>query len=96
MPLKILKHFFLGLSVGPVVKNPPSNTGDADLIPGWGTNIPHAAAQLSLCTGPHMLQGNQACATREAPHVLQLEKACAPQQIAHMPQRRPSATEKIF
>ena len=27
---------------GPLVKNPPSNTGDTDLIPGQGTKIPHA------------------------------------------------------
>ena len=32
---------------GPVVKNPPSSAGDAGLIPGWGTKIPHAAGQLS-------------------------------------------------
>ena len=32
---------------GPVVKNPPSNAGDAGLIPGRGTKIPHAAGQLS-------------------------------------------------
>ena len=32
----------------PVVKNPPSNAGDAGSIPGWGTKIPHAAGQLSL------------------------------------------------
>ena len=31
----------------PVVKNPPSNAGDAGLIPGRGTKIPHAAGQLS-------------------------------------------------
>ena len=31
---------FLG---GPVVKNPPSNVGDASSIPDWGTKIPHAA-----------------------------------------------------
>ena len=33
---------------GPVVKNPPSNAGDAGSIPGWGTKIPHAMEQLSL------------------------------------------------
>ena len=33
---------------GPVVKNPPYNAGDAGSIPGQGTNIPHAAGQLSL------------------------------------------------
>ena len=32
---------------GPVVKNPPSNAGDAGSIPGWGTKIPHAVGQLS-------------------------------------------------
>ena len=33
---------------GPVVKNPPSNGGDAGSIPGWGTKLPHAKGQLSL------------------------------------------------
>ena len=32
---------------GPVVKNPPSNAGDARSIPGRGTKIPHATGQLS-------------------------------------------------
>ena len=32
---------------GPVVKNPPSNAGDAGLIPGRETKIPHAVGQLS-------------------------------------------------
>ena len=27
---------------GPVVKNLPSNAGDASSIPGWGTEIPRA------------------------------------------------------
>ena len=31
---------FLG---GPVVKNPPSNAGNAGSIPGQGTKIPHTA-----------------------------------------------------
>ena len=30
-----------------MVKNPPSNAGDADVIPGQGTKIPHAVGQLS-------------------------------------------------
>ena len=38
--------YFLGSSV---VKNLPSNAGDIGLIPGWGTNIPHAMGQLSPC-----------------------------------------------
>ena len=29
---------------GPVVKNPPSNVRDADLIPGQETKIPHVEA----------------------------------------------------
>ena len=33
---------------GPVVKNPPSNAGDADSIPAQGIKIPHAVGQLSL------------------------------------------------
>ena len=34
---------------GPVVKNLPSNAGDAGLIPGQGTKIPRATGQLSPC-----------------------------------------------
>ena len=33
-----------------MVKNLPPNAGDKGLIPNQGTNIPHAAGQLSLCT----------------------------------------------
>ena len=36
-------------SGGPVVKNLPSNAGDAGSIPGRGTKIPHALGQLSTC-----------------------------------------------
>ena len=32
---------------GPVVKSPTCNAGDAGLIPGPGTKIPHATEQLS-------------------------------------------------
>ena len=35
----------------PEVKNPPCNMGDASSAPGWGTKIPHAMEQLSLCAG---------------------------------------------
>ena len=34
----------------PVFKNPPCNAGHAGSILGWGTKIPHATEQLSLCT----------------------------------------------
>ena len=33
-----------------MVKNPPSNAGDVDSIPGQGPKIPHAVGQLSPCT----------------------------------------------
>ena len=33
-----------------VIKNPPSNAGDAGLTPGWKPKIPHALGQLSRCT----------------------------------------------
>ena len=32
---------------GPVVKKPSFNADDKGLIPGWGTEIPHALEQLS-------------------------------------------------
>ena len=38
----------IGTSLVVLVKNPPSNAGDAGLIPGWGTKDPHASRQLSL------------------------------------------------
>ena len=33
----------------PVIKNPLSNLGDTDLIPGQGTKIPQTEEQLSSC-----------------------------------------------
>ena len=33
---------------GPVVKNPPSNAGNEDSIPGQGMKIPLAMGQLNL------------------------------------------------
>ena len=42
--MKVMVWDFPG---GPVVKNPPSNAGDAGLIPGRGTKLPHATGQLS-------------------------------------------------
>ena len=34
---------------GPMVKNPPSDAGDMGSIPAWGTKIPCATWQLSVC-----------------------------------------------
>ena len=41
---------FMDFPGDPVVKNPPSNIGDAGSIPGpgWGVKIPHALEQLRL------------------------------------------------
>ena len=44
LPIKPTAWNFPG---GPVVKNPPSKTGDAGSIPGQVTKILHAAEQLS-------------------------------------------------
>ena len=40
--LKNLKSDKWGLPSGPLVKTLPSSAGDAGLIPGRGTKIPHA------------------------------------------------------
>ena len=50
---------------GPVVENPPSNAGDAGLIPGWGTKIPHAVGHLSLCLATPEPAHSRACAPRQ-------------------------------
>ena len=58
-----------GFPGGPVVKNLPSSAGDASLIPGQGTKIPHAVGQLSpcaittepVCSGVHMPQLEPMC-----------------------------------
>ena len=40
---KNFKRYLTDFLGGPVVKNPPTNVGEADSIPGWGTKIPRAA-----------------------------------------------------
>ena len=42
-----LRSPFRDFPGGLVVKNLPSNAGDAGSIPGWGARIPHASEQLS-------------------------------------------------
>ena len=67
---------------GPVVKNLPSNAGDAGLIPGWGTKIPHAMGQLSsrATTTELACLNERACVpqttepTCPGAHTLQLER----------------------
>ena len=41
----VIKRDFPG---GPEVKSLPGNAGDSGSIPGWGTKIPHAAANKAL------------------------------------------------
>ena len=66
---------------GPVVKNPPSNAGDAGSIPGRGTKIPHATGQLSL-----------RASTREPSRCN--ERSRMPQRTSCVPQLRPNAAKK--
>ena len=61
---------------GPVVKNLPGNTEDTGSILGWGTELPHAAGQLS-----------RGAATTGA-LTPQLERLHVPQGKIHMGQRR--------
>ena len=56
----------------PVVKNPPCNARDTSLIPGVGTNTPHASEQLNptttepACSGAHVPQpGSLRAATKD-------------------------------
>ena len=51
--IKKKKREIWGFPDGSVVKNPPCNIGDADLIPGWGTRIPHTAEQLNCNSWAH-------------------------------------------
>ena len=53
-----------------MVKNPPFNAGDAGLIPGRETKIPHAVGQLSLRAATTEPVCSRACAP-------QLESPCA-------------------
>ena len=54
---------------GPVVKNLLSNAGHMGLIPGWGTNIPHAMGQPS----PRATTTESTCSRARVP---QLESLC--------------------
>ena len=61
-----------------MVKNPPFDAGDAGLIPGRGTKIPHASSNqafvlqlLSLCTPAPVLHNKRrlSATTRKRLHV---------------------------
>ena len=62
-----------------MVKNPPSNAGDAGSIPGWGTRIPHATGQLRLraTTREPAPACSGACVPQlESPHTATTQPAC--------------------
>ena len=62
-----------------MVRNLPSNEGDAGSIPGWGTKIPHVVGQL----GPHATT-TELTRLNERTHVLQTTEPTCPE--AHTPQ----------
>ena len=75
---------------GPVVKNPPSNAGDASSIPSGGIKIPHAMGQLGL-------QAETIEPTYSRAHAPQHEKprACATTgKILHTTAKSPHAAKK--
>ena len=74
---------------GPVVKNPPSNAGDAGSIPGQGTKIPHAMGQLS----PQATIREPACHNYRA-HTLWSWHAPQLERSPHAETRSPSAATK--
>ena len=71
-----------------MVKNLPSNAGYVGLIPGWGTKIPHAAGQLSLCAATTEPVHSGACASRlERSPLIITKRSC-------MLEPRPDAAKK--
>ena len=68
----------------PVVKNPPSSAGDMGLIPGQGTNTPHAKGQLGPCATTTERTPSRARAPQlESPRAVTTDPthpgACAPE-----------------
>ena len=66
----------------PVVKNPPANAGNMDLIPGPGIKIPHAIGQLS----PWATISEP---TLSRAHTLQLEKPLQREALTPQPESSP-------
>ena len=71
---------------GPVVKNTPSNAGDAGSIPGQGTQITYATEQMHPCSittdpthyGAHapQLERSIHAATERSPHSAMKDPMC--------------------
>ena len=73
-----------------MVKNPPSNTGDVCLIPGWGTKIPDATGQLTPCATTTELTclNGRACVPQTTEPMR--SGACTP----HLERENPHATTR--
>ena len=85
----IFKYVNWDFPGGPVVKNLPSNAGDAGSNPGWRTKIPHDVGQLSPRTTTTEPAHPGACTTtREKPVRCKEEPVCRNER-SHMPQLRP-------
>ena len=72
-----------------MTKNPPCNTGEASLIPGWGIKIPHVGEQLSLCavtTEAHARQLESPCAAVKDPHDAMISPATTVTQCCQISQ----------
>ena len=74
-----------------MVKNLPSNSGDAGSIPGWGTKIPHAAGNYACA--PQLL--SLRTSTREpACYKLQSPRALEPASHDYRKKKTPQATTR--
>ena len=83
--------------MGPVFKSLSSHVGSMSSIHGWGTRIPHAVGQLSLC--PTTTEKPAHCDSRSPGPAT---KACVVKQKVSqdttrslMPQLRPNAAKEI-
>ena len=73
-----------------MVKNPPSNAGDAGSVFGWGTKIP-------LAVGKQSLRAATTEPTRSRAHAATREKPAHRNRGSCMPQQRiPHAATKIL
>ena len=70
-----------------MVKNPPSNAGDAGSIPGRGTKIPHPAGQLS--PAPQLLSP---CTSSREPVCRKLQSPRALEPVPQLERENPHAT----
>ena len=63
-----------------MAKNLPCNAGDIDSIPDWGTGIPHAAGQLSICAANYQAHKLWSLWSTTREHVHHNQRIHAPQQ----------------